>query len=262
MGQVKLMGLATALAAALTVAITWACMRRMRGPTEVHDTDRSARADRTDRADPTLPYALEPLPIAIGSGFATHDAAATSGAGGQLMSTSAPVVCARLARTIERSRRLLVVEERVALELAQLPDADWLVERYVRIGSARVPFVVVGPPGLFVLAASDSDWTLASLRDLAEAAQRLGVQTPEFGGRAFSAICLAFDDASPRCWFDAAAPGAGGWVLGIEWLQRWLDGVSPGDSVDPGLIRAMALAAGPFWERAVAHHLPRMRNRG
>jgi hypothetical protein len=60
-----------------------------------------------------------------------------------------------LARVIDRSRRLNVAEDRVATDLAALPGESWLVERGVLVDGGRIPFLVIGPSGLFVLCASD-----------------------------------------------------------------------------------------------------------
>ena len=54
-----------------------------------------------------------------------------------------------LGRTLDESRRLHVAENRVAEELAALPEDSWLVERDVHIGVRRIPFLVIGATGVF-----------------------------------------------------------------------------------------------------------------
>ncbi len=58
---------------------------------------------------------------------------------------------APLARTLDVSRRLLVAEESVALALAGLPVAAWLVERNVLVGALRIPFLALGATGVFAI---------------------------------------------------------------------------------------------------------------
>jgi len=62
---------------------------------------------------------------------------------------------APLARDLSRGRRLGAAEDRVACELAALPDGFWLVERDVVLDHGRIPFLVIGAPGVFVICASD-----------------------------------------------------------------------------------------------------------
>ncbi|MHB1567756.1 MAG: hypothetical protein ACYC0H_01005 [Solirubrobacteraceae bacterium] len=56
-----------------------------------------------------------------------------------------------LARDLDNSRRLAACEAKVAPVLDALPADRWLVERYVLIGSHRVPFLILGETGVFVL---------------------------------------------------------------------------------------------------------------
>ena len=128
-----------------------------------------------------------------------------------------------LGRTLERARRLRAAEERVAAELATLPDGFWLVERYVLVGARRIPFLVAGATGVFVMCASDGAWTLHDLHVLSDAAGDVHAQLPGYAGPVRAAVCLAHDEMAPRSWFGGERQqGRGGWVVGLDWLKKAL----------------------------------------
>jgi hypothetical protein len=74
----------------------------------------------------------------------------------------------RLGRTLDESRRLHAAENRVADELAALPEASWLIERNLHIGARHIPFLVIGATGVFAIAPTDGAWNLRDLRVLSE----------------------------------------------------------------------------------------------
>src|SRR3954452_24459727 len=121
---------------------------------------------------------------------------------------AALVAVSRLAEVLDRSRRLVAAEERVARELA---CADgWVGERYVLVGTHRVPFVLIGPSGIFALCATDGAWTLYDLEVLARLSDELRDRLPGYRGRVEAVVCLAFDHAEPRAWYGGAGRGGGG----------------------------------------------------
>jgi hypothetical protein len=77
----------------------------------------------------------------------------------------------RSLRSLARSnkgRRLGAAEARIAWELAALPEGFWLVERDVRVDGRRIPFVVIGATGVFLICASYGAWTLDDLHVMSE----------------------------------------------------------------------------------------------
>ena len=111
----------------------------------------------------------------------------------------------RLADVLDRSRRLIAAEERVARELACA--GGWVVERYVLVGTRRVPFVLLGPGGVFTLCATDGAWTLYDLEVLSRVGDELRDRLPGYRGRVEAVVCLAFDQAEPRAWYGGADSG-------------------------------------------------------
>ncbi len=125
-----------------------------------------------------------------------------------------------------------------------------------------MPFVVVGPPGVFLLRASDGHWTMDDVVGVAQLTGPLRRQLPGYTGRVHAGVCLAFDAVPPRTW----SPGAGaphtGWVVGIDWLLRWLCSLESARGPEPGDLDALRVAAEPVWTRRRVARLPRERNYG
>jgi hypothetical protein len=170
---------------------------------------------------------------------------------------------APLGGVLERSRRLREAEERVARELSSLPEGPWLVERYVLVGSRRVPFLVAGSTGVFVICASDGAWTLHDLDALSRLADEVNSLLPGYDGTVHAAVCLAFDAMTPRRWFGGEEQrGRGGWVLGIDRLQQWIVSFGPEHGLHAGDIRRLDEASGPIWDRRSTARLPLPQNFG
>jgi hypothetical protein len=166
-------------------------------------------------------------------------------------------------RTLERSRRLLAAEERMARELADLAGNHWLVERYVVLAGRRVPFIVAGPTGVFLLCATDGAWDVHDLVGLSRLSARAQERLPGYRGRVHAGVCMVFDEQPPRTWYAGLEhDGHGGWVLGLDWLQRWLYNFDSAAGPDAGDISALLEAAGPIWHRRTTARLPRVRNFG
>lgn len=169
----------------------------------------------------------------------------------------------RLGRTLDESRRLHAAEESVAGDLAALPEGFWLVERDVRLGVRRLPFLVMGASGIFAICATDGAWTLHDLHVLSELGDDVRLLLPDFDGSVHAAVCLAFDEMKPRAWFGGEGErGRGGWVLGLDWLRRWMFNFGPEHGLRNGDIRRLDEASGPFWDRRSTARLPVTRNVG
>jgi hypothetical protein len=174
-----------------------------------------------------------------------------------------PETLAPLARVLDTSRRLTAAEDRVAGELGALPRGFWLVERGVLIDGRRVPFLVMGATGVFVVCASDGAWTLHDLHVMSELGEQVHRRLPGYDGQPHAAVCLAFDAMKPREWFGGERlRGRGGWVLGADWLQRWIFAFGPEHGLRNGDIRHLDEASGPIWERRSTARLPISANHG
>jgi hypothetical protein len=170
---------------------------------------------------------------------------------------------APLARALDKGRRLDAAEARIAGELAGLPEGLWLVERNVRIDGRRIPFLVIGSTGVFLICASDGAWTLDDLPVMSELGDQVSQRLPGYDGEPHAAVCLAFDEMKPRAWFGGEElRGRGGWVLGVDWLQRWIFDFGPEYGLRSGDIRALDEASGPFWDRRSTARLPSTQNFG
>ena len=174
-----------------------------------------------------------------------------------------PETLAPLARALDKGRRLGAAEARIAGELAALPEGFWLVERNVGVDGRRIPFLVIGATGVFLICASDGAWTLDDLHVMSELGDQVGKRMPGYDGEPHAAVCLAFDEMKPRTWFGGEElRGHGGWVLGVDWLQRWIFGFGPEYGLRNGDVRALDEASGPFWDRRSTARLPTIQNFG
>ena len=170
---------------------------------------------------------------------------------------------APLARTLDKSRRLRAAEDCIAGELEALADGFSLVERNVLVDGRRIPFLIMGATGVFLVCASDGAWTLHDLHVMSELSDQVSRQLPGYDGTPHPAVCLAFDAMKPRAWFGGVElRGHGGWVLGVDWLQPWILGFGPEYGLRNGDIRRLDEASGPCWDRRSAARLPTSPNFG
>jgi hypothetical protein len=164
---------------------------------------------------------------------------------------------APLARLLDTGRRLAAAEGRVAAELRALPGDVWLVERGVFVAGRRIPFLVAGATGVFLVCPTDGAWTLQDLHVMSELGDQVDERLPGHDARPHAAVCLAFDAMEPRAWFGGHEHrGRGGWVLGVNWLLRWITGFDSHDGLGAGDVRRLDAASGPFWERRSTARLP------
>ena len=135
--------------------------------------------------------------------------------------------------------------------LGALARDRWLVERYVLIGGRRVPFLILGETGVFVLWALSSP---AQWRDPAfvhEVATDVKDRLPGYGGPVRGGICRAFAPTiKPRWWCRAGDPGA--WVMGLDWVIPWLEHFGTDHGLGVKDIERFNALAGPHWDRPVA----------
>jgi hypothetical protein len=168
-----------------------------------------------------------------------------------------------LGRTLDRSRRFRAAEDLVARKLHALPHDFWLVERYVVVGARRIPFLVAGGTGVFVIAATDGAWTIHDLDALSDAADDVRSQLLGYHGPVHAVMCLAFDEMTPRNWHGGTThEGRGGWVLGLDWLTQWMFSFGPQDGLRNGDVRHLREASGPFWDKRSTARLPQTPNLG
>ena len=174
-----------------------------------------------------------------------------------------PSALSPLGRTLDRSKRFRVAEELVARELDTLPHDFWMVERYVVVGARRIPFLVAGATGVFVLAATDGAWTIHDLDALSDSADDVRSQLRGYHGPAHAVMCLACDEMTPRRWHSGTTPeGRGGWVLGLDWLTKWIFSFGPQHGLRNGDVRHLREASGPFWNKRSTARLPQTPNVG
>ena len=116
---------------------------------------------------------------------------------------------------------------------------------------------------MFLICASDGAWTLDDLQVMSELGDQVDGRMPGYDGEPHAAVCLAFDAMKPRTWFGGEElRGHGGWVLGVDWLQRWIFGFGPEYGLCNGDVRALDEASGPFWDRRSTARLPTAQNYG
>ena len=133
-----------------------------------------------------------------------------------------------LAQSLDTSHRLAIAEALVAETLAGLPSHRWLVERYALIAGHRIPFLVLGETGVFIICALTGPPAWDELRLPAQVAEHVAATLPGYTGPMHVGLCraLAPPGIEPRWWCRPGEPGA--WVMGLEWLTRWIEHFEPG----------------------------------
>ena len=132
-----------------------------------------------------------------------------------------------LAKSLDTSHRLAVAEARVAATLRALPADRWLVERYVVLAGHRIPFLILGETGVFTVWALTGPPLWHELPIPGQVAVHVRDALPGYAGPVRVGICrpLAPAGITPRWWCRPGEPGA--WVLGLDWLIRWLEHFGP-----------------------------------
>ncbi len=133
-----------------------------------------------------------------------------------------------LARSLDTSHRLAIAEARVAETLGTLPFDRWLLERYALIAGHRIPFLVLGETGVFVICALTGPPAWDELRLPAQVAeQHIMPALPGYTGPMRVGLCraLATSAIEPRWWCRPGEPGA--WMMGLESLIAWIEHFGP-----------------------------------
>src|SRR6516164_3990544 len=108
-----------------------------------------------------------------------------------------------LARSLDTSHRLAIAEARVAKTLSTLPSDRWLLERYAVIAGHRIPFLVLGETGVFIICALTGPPAWDELRLPGEVAEQHIMPTlPGYTGPMRVGLCraLATSAIEPRWW--------------------------------------------------------------
>ena len=151
-----------------------------------------------------------------------------------------------LAHNLDTSHRLAIAEARVAETLAALPSDQWLVERYALIAGHRIPFLVLGETGVFVICALTGPPAWDELRLPAQVAeQHVMPMLPGYTGLMRVGLCraLAPPGIEPRWWCRPGEPGA--WVMGLEWLIPWIEHFGPGHGLGVTDLKRLRQLANP-----------------
>ena len=134
--------------------------------------------------------------------------------------------------------------------LANLPADRWLVERYVLIASHRVPFLLAGETGVFVLWAMAGPLQWRDLPFFDEIARYVEKALPGYAGTVQPGVCRASEpDLKPRWWCRPGEPGA--WIIGLNWLIPWLEHFGTENGLGVKDLERLRALAGPRWGRAV-----------
>ena len=147
------------------------------------------------------------------------------------------------------------VNDELDRKLRGLDGFAWHIERDLLICSVPIPFVLLGPSGLFLLQASRGQRTVEDIALMTRAARTLSSVLSDYPDAAHPAIVMLGDVQPARQHFTGAGEGPC-WVLGDDslsgWLHRFRDhGLSEADIAvlrdhsDPARIRERQLALVP-----------------
>jgi hypothetical protein len=151
---------------------------------------------------------------------------------------------------LDGSRRLAVVEERLAPVVGALPPDRWLVERYVTFAGHRIPFLVLGETGVFALWAVGGQPRWSDIPAIGRMADEVKNALPGYTGNVQTGICRPLaPDVEPRWWCRQGEPGT--WVMGLNWVIPWLEHFGPERGLGVKDIARLRDLAGPRWGRGV-----------
>jgi hypothetical protein len=155
-----------------------------------------------------------------------------------------------LGQHLDGSRRIAVVEERLAPVVGALPPDRWLVERYVMFAGHRVPFLILGETGVFALWAVGGQPRWSDIPAIGAMADEVKKALPGFTGNVQTGMCRSLaPDVEPRWWCRQGEPGT--WVMGLNWVIRWLEHFGPEQGLGVKDIARLRELAGPRWGRGV-----------
>jgi hypothetical protein len=248
--------LALAGARTLLCAATRLARHTKRALSAQHRRARSRQCERTHTAAPTAPdtpgpTAAPPAPhptahqsphAASGDGDASALRARnldTSAPGNRSVRRS-PETLEPLADSLRSAQLRTIAEAHVAETLAALPSESWYVGRYVLMDGHRIPFVILGETGAFAVWALTGPPVWDELPFPSEMAERVKGKLPGYTGPVQVGLCRALGQTAqiaPRWWCRPGEPGA--WVMGREWLIRWIEHFGPQHAFAAGDIQRL-----------------------
>ena len=250
--------LALAGAGTLLTAATRLARHTKRALSARHRRARSRQRDRTHTAAPTAPGTPDPTAAPPAPQPTTHQSPhAASGDGGALRAlnpdTSAPSnpgarrspeTLEPLADSLRSAQLRTIAEAHVAETLTALPSEGWYVGRYVLMDGHRIPFVILGETGAFAVWALTGPPVWDELPFPSEMADRVKRKLPGYPGPVQVGLCRALGQTAgiaPRWWCRPGEPGA--WVMGREWLIRWIEHFGPQHAFAAGDIQRLRALA-------------------
>ena len=250
--------LALAGAGTLLSAATRLARHTKRALSARHRRARSRQRDRTHTAAPTAPGTPDPTAAPPAPQPTTHQSPhAASGDGGARRAlnpdTSAPSnpgarrspeTLEPLADSLRSAQLRTIAEAHVAETLTALPSDRWYVGRYVLMDGHRIPFVILGETGAFAVWALTGPPVWDELPFPSEMADRVKRKLPGYTGPVQVGLCRALGQTAqiaPRWWCRPGEPGA--WVMGREWLIRWIEHFGPQHAFAAGDIQRLRALA-------------------
>ncbi|HYB30695.1 MAG TPA: hypothetical protein VEF89_29120 [Solirubrobacteraceae bacterium] len=149
-----------------------------------------------------------------------------------------------LADSLRSAQLRMIAEAHVAETLAALPTDRWYVGRYVLMDGHRIPFVILGETGAFAVWALTGPPVWDELPFPSEMADRMKGKLPGYTGPVQVGLCRALGPTAriaPRWWCRPGEPGA--WVMGREWLTRWIEHFGPQHAFAAGDIQRLRALA-------------------
>ena len=155
-----------------------------------------------------------------------------------------------LGQHLDGSRRMAVVEDRLAPVLDALPPDRWLVERYVLFAGHRIPFLLLGETGVFALWALGGQPRWSDIPVVGRVADDMKSALPGYTGTVAVGICRSLSpDVKARWWCRSGERGA--WVMGLNSVIPWLEHFGPEHGLGVEDIQRVRELAGPHWGRGV-----------
>ena len=225
-----------------------------------HRRARSRQRDRTHTAAPTAPDTLGPTAAPPAPRPTAHQSRHAASGGGDASALRAgnldtstpgnrsvrrsPETLEPLADSLRSAQLRMIAEAHVAETLAALPSEGWYVGRYVLMDGHRIPFVILGETGAFAVWALTGPPVWDELPFPSEMADRVKGKLPGYAGPVQVGLCRALGPTAgiaPRWW---CRPGElGAWVMGREWLIRWIEHFGPQHAFGAGDIQRLRALA-------------------
>ena len=114
-----------------------------------------------------------------------------------------------------------------------------------------IPFLILGETGVFALWGAPGPLQWRDLPFYSEMAANIKMALPGYAGPVHAGICRAFEpEIKPRWWCRSGEPD-GAWVMGLDWVIRWLEHFGPEHGLGATDIERLRAMAGPHWGRPV-----------